>query len=73
MKKPREPDDSRGLIWWAVQGSNLRPLPCESKKSVFQINDLEKNSKNDNHLAYFSVLVCPSISKCQCPKIVPTT
>ena len=19
----------QGLIWWAVQGSNLRPLPCE--------------------------------------------
>ena len=21
----------KGLFWWAVQGSNLRPLPCEAK------------------------------------------
>jgi hypothetical protein len=21
--------DLQGLSWWAVQGSNLRPLPCE--------------------------------------------
>jgi hypothetical protein len=39
-------------FWWAVQGSNLRPLPCESKKTCFQINGLQKYPNNDNHLAY---------------------
>ncbi len=27
-KKPRQLTLT-GLFWWAVQGSNLRPLPCE--------------------------------------------
>jgi len=25
--------DSRGLDWWALQDSNLRPLPCEGEKA----------------------------------------
>ena len=31
IEKEKAPqiNDLRGLFWWAVQGSNLRPLPCE--------------------------------------------
>jgi hypothetical protein len=26
---PRKPLISNTILWWAVQGLNLRPLPCE--------------------------------------------
>ena len=31
QEKAPQINDLRGLFWWAVQGSNLRPLPCEGR------------------------------------------
>jgi len=48
----KRPSDKDGLLdfnplrhkecdWWAVQGSNLRPLPCEGVNRPFPINELQ--------------------------------
>ncbi len=35
---------STGLSWWAVQGSNLRPLPCEGDTCDGRATRLPQNT-----------------------------